>query len=112
MHEELRLGRRPPPGELRLEPAETDTPTAHRSPERSAGVEASGDLGASALTTMRRVTLPVILPAVIAGALLAFTLSVDEFIIAFFTAWLVSRALTRSTEFHLLNQRVLGKLGS
>jgi spermidine/putrescine transport system permease protein len=48
--------------------------------------EASADLGASALTTLRRVTLPVILPAVIAGALLAFTLSVDEFIIAYFTA--------------------------
>lgn len=49
-------------------------------------IEASADLGASALTTFRRVTLPVILPAVVAGALLAFTLSVDEFIIAFFTA--------------------------
>ncbi|OCJ07959.1 spermidine/putrescine ABC transporter permease [Rhizobium sp. AC44/96] len=49
-------------------------------------VEASRDLGASAWTTFWRVTLPVILPAVIAGALLAFTLSVDEFIIAFFTA--------------------------
>lgn len=49
-------------------------------------VEASADLGASAFTTFRRVTLPVIAPAVIAGALLAFTLSVDEFIIAFFTA--------------------------
>jgi len=48
--------------------------------------EASADLGASALTTLRRVTVPVILPAVIAGALLAFTLSVDEFIIAYFTA--------------------------
>jgi spermidine/putrescine transport system permease protein len=48
--------------------------------------EASADLGASAVTTLRRVTLPVILPAVIAGALLAFTLSVDEFIIAYFTA--------------------------
>ena len=49
-------------------------------------VEASRDLGASAVTTFRRVTLPVILPGVVAGALLAFTLSVDEFIIAFFTA--------------------------
>ena len=48
--------------------------------------EASADLGASGFTTFRRVTIPVILPAVIAGALLAFTLSVDEFIIAFFTA--------------------------
>jgi len=49
-------------------------------------VEASADLGASTLTTLRRVVLPVLMPAVIAGALLAFTLSVDEFIIAFFTA--------------------------
>ncbi|MCV2869012.1 ABC transporter permease [Defluviimonas sp. WL0002] len=48
--------------------------------------EASLDLGASAFTTFRRVTLPLILPAVVAGALLAFTLSIDEFIIAFFTA--------------------------
>ncbi len=49
-------------------------------------VEASRDLGASGWTTFRRITLPVILPAIIAGSLLAFTLSVDEFIIAFFTA--------------------------
>ena len=49
-------------------------------------VEASEDLGASPLTTFRRVTLPLIFPGVLAGALLAFTLSVDEFIIAFFTA--------------------------
>jgi len=48
--------------------------------------EASADLGASQFTTLRRVTLPVILPAVLAGALLAFTLSVDEFIIAYFTS--------------------------
>jgi spermidine/putrescine transport system permease protein len=49
-------------------------------------VEASRDLGASAFTTFRRVTCPVLLPAIIAGALLSFTLSIDEFIIAFFTA--------------------------
>lgn len=49
-------------------------------------VEASIDLGASELTTFRRVTLPAILPGVVAAALLAFTLSVDEFIIAYFTA--------------------------
>ena len=49
-------------------------------------VEASIDLGAGACATFRRVTLPVILPGVIAAALLAFTLSVDEFIIAYFTA--------------------------
>jgi spermidine/putrescine transport system permease protein len=49
-------------------------------------VEASIDLGANAFTTFRRVTLPVIAPGVIAASLLAFTLSIDEFIIAYFTA--------------------------
>lgn len=49
-------------------------------------VEASTDLGAPMPVTLWRVVLPVMLPAVIAGALLAFTLSLDEFIIAFFTA--------------------------
>lgn len=48
--------------------------------------EASTDLGASTFTTLYRVMLPVLMPAIVAGALLAFTLSVDEFIIAFFTA--------------------------
>ncbi|WP_118133661.1 ABC transporter permease [Oceanicella sp. SM1341] len=48
--------------------------------------EASADLGATPFTTFRRITLPVIFPGVLAGALLAFTLSFDEFIIAFFTA--------------------------
>ena len=49
-------------------------------------VEASIDLGANQFTTFRRITLPVIAPGVIAAALLAFTLSIDEFIIAYFTA--------------------------
>ncbi|HXV23222.1 MAG TPA: ABC transporter permease [Alphaproteobacteria bacterium] len=49
-------------------------------------VEVSADLGASALTTFRLVTLPIIFPGVLAAALLAFTLSVDEFIIAYFTS--------------------------
>lgn len=48
--------------------------------------EASRDLGATAFTTFMRITLPLIGPAVLAGALLAFTLSIDEFIIAYFTA--------------------------
>ncbi len=49
-------------------------------------VEVSADLGASAVTTFRLVTLPLIFPGVLAAALLAFTLSVDEFIIAYFTS--------------------------
>ncbi len=49
-------------------------------------LEASIDLGASWFTTLRRVLLPAIFPGVMAGGLLAFTLSVDEFIIAFFNS--------------------------
>ena len=48
--------------------------------------EVSRDLGAGPAVTFWRVTLPLILPSVIAAALLAFTLSIDEFIIAYFTA--------------------------
>lgn len=48
--------------------------------------EASRDLGASEVQTFLRVTLPLIAPSVVAGALLAFTLSLDEFIIAYFTS--------------------------
>lgn len=48
--------------------------------------EASRDLGATAFTTFWRITLPLIAPSVTAAALLAFTLSIDEFIIAYFTA--------------------------
>ena len=49
-------------------------------------VEAARDLGASQLTAFRLVTLPLIMPGVIAGALMAFTLSIDDFVITFFTA--------------------------
>ncbi|MFD1935226.1 MULTISPECIES: ABC transporter permease [Nonomuraea] len=48
--------------------------------------EASRDLGAGPVTTFVRVTLPQLAPGIVAGALLAFTLSIDEFVIAFFTA--------------------------
>ena len=43
------------------------------------------DLGASPATTFFQVTLPVIAPAVVSGWMLAFTLSLDDFIITFFT---------------------------
>ncbi len=48
--------------------------------------EASRDLGAGAVTTFLRITVPAIAPAIVAGALLVFTLSFDEFVIAYFTA--------------------------
>lgn len=57
-------------------------------------IEASIDLGASEITTFRRVTLPVIAPGVIAAALLGFTLSFDEFIIAYFTSGPSSASIT------------------
>lgn len=47
--------------------------------------EASRDLGAGPVTTFTRITLPSLAPAIIAGALLVFTLSLDEFVVAFFT---------------------------
>jgi spermidine/putrescine transport system permease protein len=47
--------------------------------------EASRDLGATATATFFRITVPSLAPGIIAGALLAFTLSMDEFVIAFFT---------------------------
>ena len=49
-------------------------------------IEASADLGATPWNTFRQVTLPQILPAILAGFLLAFTFSFDDFIIAFFVA--------------------------
>jgi spermidine/putrescine transport system permease protein len=48
--------------------------------------EAARDCGASPWQTFRYVTLPLIMPGVIAGALMAFTLSIDDFVITFFTA--------------------------
>jgi spermidine/putrescine transport system permease protein len=47
--------------------------------------EAAQDLGANEWRTFWRITFPLILPGIIGGALLAFTLSLDDFIISFFT---------------------------
>jgi spermidine/putrescine transport system permease protein len=48
--------------------------------------EAAMDLGANAWTTFTRVTLPLIAPGILAGALLAFALSIDDFVITQFNA--------------------------
>lgn len=47
--------------------------------------EAAMDLGANEWVTFWRVTFPMILPGVLSGAMLAFTLSLDDFVITFFT---------------------------
>jgi spermidine/putrescine transport system permease protein len=46
--------------------------------------EASGDLGANEWVTFRRVTLPLLLPGIIGGALLAFIISLDDLVITYF----------------------------
>ena len=48
--------------------------------------EAAMDLGATPIATFRLITLPLAMPAVVAGFLLAFTLSLDDLVIASFTA--------------------------
>ena len=48
--------------------------------------EAARDLFASTPYLMMRVTIPLLLPGIVAGAMLAFTLSLDDFVISFFTA--------------------------
>lgn len=55
--------------------------------------EASADLGADPWTTFRRVTLPMILPGVIGGALLAFIISMDDLVITYFIAGVDSTTL-------------------
>jgi spermidine/putrescine transport system permease protein len=48
--------------------------------------EAAADLGASPLTTFRTVTLPLLAPGILAAALLAFALSIDDFVISNFNS--------------------------
>jgi len=55
--------------------------------------EAGRDLYADRLFLFRTITLPLLLPGVVAGALLAFTLSLDDFVISFFTAGPTSTTL-------------------
>ena len=73
--------------------------------------EASSDLGADPLATFRRVTLPGMSTALLAGGLLAFALSFDEIIVTNFTAgagtqtipmWILS-AIQRPTELPVVN---------
>jgi spermidine/putrescine transport system permease protein len=48
--------------------------------------EAARDLFASSAYLFRKVTIPLLMPGIVAGAMLAFTLSLDDFVISFFTA--------------------------
>jgi spermidine/putrescine transport system permease protein len=55
--------------------------------------EAAQDLGANELRTFWHVTLPLLMPGILGGALLAFTLSLDDFVITFFTSGVGSTTL-------------------
>jgi len=55
--------------------------------------EAAADLGATPWVVFRKITLPIIAPGVGAGAMMAFTLSFDDFLISFFTAGVDSDTL-------------------
>lgn len=55
--------------------------------------EAAQDLGDTAVGTFFRITVPMLAPGIVAGALLSFTLSLDEFVIAFFTNGPTSQTL-------------------
>jgi spermidine/putrescine transport system permease protein len=48
--------------------------------------EAAMDLGANELTTFRKVTLPLIAPAILASLLLCFAISIDDFVVTYFLA--------------------------
>lgn len=48
--------------------------------------EAAADLGANPWTTFRKITLPIIMPGIMAGALMAFALSIDDFVTSNFVS--------------------------
>ena len=47
-------------------------------------VDAARDLGATRMQAFRKITLPLLAPGIFAGGLLAFTLSIDDFVVTFF----------------------------
>lgn len=56
-------------------------------------LEAARDLGANSFQTFYLILIPMILPGIIAGGLMAFTLSIDDFVITFFTTGIDSVTL-------------------
>ena len=55
--------------------------------------EAAMDLGATPAGAFRRVLIPYLMPAIVSGALMSFTLSLDELIVTYFTASAATRTL-------------------
>lgn len=65
--------------------------------------EAAMDLGATPWRAFRKVVLPELMPGIVSGALLAFTMSVDDFVISYFTAG--SGASTLSMEIYSMTRK-------
>lgn len=67
--------------------------------------DAARDLGANHWQTFWRITFPILAPGILAGALLAFTLSLDDFVVTFFTAGVGTTTLPLFV-YGMLKQRV------
>jgi spermidine/putrescine transport system permease protein len=67
--------------------------------------EAANDLGANHFQTFWRITFPILAPGIIAGALLALTLSLDDFVVTFFNSGIGTTTLPLFV-YGLLKQRV------
>ncbi|NLB29644.1 MAG: ABC transporter permease [Clostridiales bacterium] len=74
-------------------------------------VDAAMDLGCTWLQAFRKVIIPEIMPGIINGAMIAFTMSIDDFVISYFTAG--SRVMTLSmTIFSMTRKRVSPKINA
>ena len=65
--------------------------------------EAAQDLGATGLTAFRKIILPDLFPGIVNGLLIAFTMSIDDFVISYFTAG--SKVSTLSMEVYAMARR-------
>lgn len=73
--------------------------------------EASRDLGANNWTTFWRITFPLMLPGVVAGGLLAFTISMDDYVVSFYTSGIGTSTLTMYV-YGLLKQTVTPEINA
>jgi ABC-type spermidine/putrescine transport system permease subunit I len=73
--------------------------------------EAARDLGANHWQTFRRITFPLALPGILGGALLAFTISLDDYVVSFFTAGIGTSNLTMFV-YGLLKQTVTPEINA
>ncbi|QNL45506.1 ABC transporter permease [Oscillibacter hominis] len=65
--------------------------------------EAAQDLGATGFTAFRKVILPDLMPGIINGTIIAFTMSIDDFVISYFTAG--SKVSTLAMEIYAMARR-------